>query len=36
MHAAKKLLQSTSEEEHHEAFAEYLREAGSTEDLRRA
>jgi len=36
MPIAKKLLQSDSEEDHHEAFAEYLREAGCTEELKRA
>jgi len=36
MSIAKKLLHSTSEEDHHDAFTEYLREAGCTEELKRA
>jgi hypothetical protein len=36
MSIAKRLLQSASEEEHHEVFTEYLREAGCTEEIKRA
>ena len=36
MPIAKKLLQSDSESSHHEAFTEYLVEAGCTEELKRA
>jgi len=35
MPIAKRLIQSTSEEEHHQAFVEYLREAGCTEEVKR-
>lgn len=35
MTGAKRLLQSGSEDEHHEAFTDYLREAGCTEDVKR-
>jgi len=36
MTIAKKLLESASEEQHHEAFTEYLREAGCIEEVKRA
>jgi len=36
MTTAKRLLESASEEEHHEAFTEYLREAGCTDEVSRA
>lgn len=36
MPTAKKLLESDSEDRHHEVFTEYLREAGCTEEVKRA